>query len=252
MVFSADAEPELSPGADEGSDAAIDPISPVSTKRLRWATQRHAGKKGRNKRSSILGRLGHKTSTGSEKKRISTGGDSLGAELGGIQEQPEPSDDGHEEELVVDDLEGQGPRTVYFNLPLPPGEVDDDGNPAKHYRRNKIRTAKYTALSFVPKNLYFQFQNIANVYFLFLIILAVSTHARTHACAVLRANSCLVFQYIRRVKSGLERRTPNCNCLHHGRERRGGGLSTHHSGHRIEQFPGTSTHRLGKCQRERR
>lgn len=147
---------------------------PNPTKRLRWATQRYAGKKGNHKRGSILGRLGHKSSTSSEKKRQSTGGESLGTDLGGIQEEPEPTDDGQNEEHVDNDQEGQGPRKVYFNIPLPPDALDEDGHPVKHYRRNKIRTAKYTPISFIPKNIWFQFHNIANVYFLFLIILAVS------------------------------------------------------------------------------
>ncbi|KAI9056142.1 hypothetical protein LZ554_001070 [Drepanopeziza brunnea f. sp. 'monogermtubi'] len=157
-------EPE--PPAPEDDDEGA-PIEPVSTKRLRWATQRHAGNKGKNKRSSIMGRLGHKGSMSSEKKRFSNGGDSVGGVQGGL----ESTDEGQEEE-VVDDQEGQGPRKVYFNLPLPPEAVDEDGHPSQQFRRNKIRTAKYTAISFIPKNLYFQFQNIANVYFLFLIILA--------------------------------------------------------------------------------
>jgi phospholipid-translocating ATPase len=158
-------EPE--PPAPEDDDEGA-PIEPISTKRLRWATQRHAGNKGKKKRNSIIGRIGHKGSMSSEKKRFSNGGDSVG----GVQGPPE-STEGQEEE-AVDDQEGQGPRKVYFNLPLPPEAVDEDGHPAKQFRRNKIRTAKYTAISFIPKNLYFQFQNIANVYFLFLIILAVS------------------------------------------------------------------------------
>lgn len=152
----------------EGPDDAPSP----TTKRLRWATQRLGGTKGTKKRGSILGRLGHKGSTSSEKKRQSMGGDSLGTDLGGIQEEPEPSEGA--EEGKPDDQEGQGPRKLYFNIPLPPDAVDDDGRPSQHFRRNKIRTAKYTPISFIPKNLLFQFQNVANVYFLFLIILAVS------------------------------------------------------------------------------
>jgi len=141
-----------------------------TTKRLRWATQRLKGKSGSKKRGSILGRLPHRASSNSEKKRESGGGDSLGTDLGGIQEEPN-----EDEEPQNDDAEeGEGPRTVFFNLPLPPDAVDEQGNPLRHYQRNKIRTAKYTPLSFIPKNLYYQFHNIANVYFLFLIILAVS------------------------------------------------------------------------------
>jgi phospholipid-translocating ATPase len=58
-------------------------------------------------------------------------------------------------------------------VPLPQTERDDEGHPLAQYARNKIRTAKYTPLSFIPKNLWFQFHNIANVYFLFIIILGV-------------------------------------------------------------------------------
>ena len=94
----------------------------------------------------------------------------MGTDLGGIQEEPNEE----EEEKVAEDPASQGPRKVYFNIPLPPDAVDEDGNPLAHYRRNKIRTAKYTPISFVPKNIWYQFHNIANVYFLFLIILAVS------------------------------------------------------------------------------
>lgn len=65
-------------------------------------------------------------------------------------------------------------RKIYFNIPLPESERDEDGHPKANYPRNKVRTAKYTPITFVPKNLWFQFQNIANIYFLFIIILGVS------------------------------------------------------------------------------
>lgn len=150
--------------------------APITTKRLRWATQRRTGKSGVRKRMSIIDRLHHRGSQNSEKKRDSGGGESMGTDLGGIQE--DPNEDDTKEDQVQEDSnskdDGQGPRIVYFNSPLPPNAVDDQGSPIVHYKRNKIRTAKYTPLSFVPKNLWFQFHNIANVYFLFLIILAVS------------------------------------------------------------------------------
>ncbi|CCC66925.1 hypothetical protein NCAS_0A03670 [Naumovozyma castellii] len=62
-------------------------------------------------------------------------------------------------------------RTVYYNMPLPKEMVDEDGKPITDYPRNKIRTTKYSPLNFFPKNIMFQFQNFANVYFLVLIIL---------------------------------------------------------------------------------
>lgn len=66
------------------------------------------------------------------------------------------------------------PRRVFINTPIPPELLDEDGAPIQQFSRNKIRTAKYTPLIFIPKNLWLQFHNIANVYFLFVTILAVS------------------------------------------------------------------------------
>ncbi|CCK71241.1 aminophospholipid-translocating P4-type ATPase DNF1 KNAG_0G01830 [Huiozyma naganishii CBS 8797] len=62
-------------------------------------------------------------------------------------------------------------RTVYYNMDLPDDMLDEEGKPLADYARNKIRTTKYTPLTFLPKNILFQFQNFANVYFLMLIIL---------------------------------------------------------------------------------
>ena len=45
-----------------------------------------------------------------------------------------------------------------------------------HDRRmtpNSIRTSKYTALTFLPKNLFEQFSKMANVYFLFIMVLQI-------------------------------------------------------------------------------
>lgn len=64
-------------------------------------------------------------------------------------------------------------RTIYVNMPLPPQDLDSrTGFPKMQFARNKIRTTKYTPLSFVPKNIYFQFHNIANIYFLAVAILS--------------------------------------------------------------------------------
>lgn len=124
------------------------------------ATHRATGTKAANKRDSLKERLHRRIGSGGEKR------DSLGKE-GGLQgdHSPESSDAGAEEQ--------DAGRRVYFNVPLPQTERDDEGHPLAQYARNKIRTAKYTPLSFIPKNLWFQFHNIANVYFLFIIILGV-------------------------------------------------------------------------------
>lgn len=158
--------------ASTANDGPEEPTQP--TKRLRWATQRRPGKSGSRKRVSIIDRLHHKGSTGSEKSREAGGRDSIGTDLGGIQEDPREDAKDDEDDTDTVNTVVLPPRKIYFNAPLPPDLLDENGQPSVHYKRNKIRTAKYTPISFIPKNLYWQFHNIANVYFLILIILAVS------------------------------------------------------------------------------
>lgn len=86
----------------------------------------------------------------------------VGEDLGG-QTSPEPA--------IADGPLTQ--RRIFVNEPLPPDCLDEDGSPSQWFSRNKIRTAKYTPLIFIPKNLWLQFHNVANVYFLFVTILAV-------------------------------------------------------------------------------
>lgn len=63
-------------------------------------------------------------------------------------------------------------RNIYVNMELPSSEYDDHGKLIQqHYTSNRVRTAKYTPISFVPKNLFEQFRNVANLYFLFLVVL---------------------------------------------------------------------------------
>lgn len=61
-------------------------------------------------------------------------------------------------------------RYIYVNLELPVSSATDPPT-IHHYVSNRIRTAKYTILTFIPKNLFEQFRNIANLYFLLLVIL---------------------------------------------------------------------------------
>jgi phospholipid-translocating ATPase len=128
-------------------------------KRIRWATHRATGAKAASKRHSLKERLHKRIGSGEKKK------DSFGKDVGTLE---------YGEESSEADSEEQDPgRRVYFNVPLPASERDEDGTPKQIYARNKIRTARYTPISFIPKNLYFQFHNIANMYFLFIIILGV-------------------------------------------------------------------------------
>ena len=119
------------------------------TKRLRWATVRHKGEGGITKRRSIMNRFHHGPHVPMSEKQQREG-------------------------LPITGEQKQLDRKIFFNIPLPDNMKDEQGHPLAQYGRNKIRTAKYTALSFIPKNLFFQFHNIANMYFFFIIILSVS------------------------------------------------------------------------------
>lgn len=154
----------MDPNKVEDGDA----LSPEhSMQRSRWATRKLTVKSSTMKRLSLLGRI-HDKHTATEKKRASGGSESLRQSTA----EGAPDDDAS----VHSNGGGAAPRQVYFNLPLPPELKDSDGRPVRQYPRNKIRTAKYTPLSFIPKNLWFQFHNIANIFFLFLVILGVSSY----------------------------------------------------------------------------
>lgn len=129
-------------------------------KRMRWATTRKPGQSGAKKRLSLLQRVPKVHVSSYEEKPDGTKNDGVISEdspMGQQQKQDAPQ-----------------ARKIYVNQPLPPEARDEDGHIVAQYARNKIRTAKYTPLSFVPKNLWFQFHNIANIYFLFIVILSVS------------------------------------------------------------------------------
>uniref|UniRef100_A0A8C6DRX8 Phospholipid-transporting ATPase n=1 Tax=Moschus moschiferus TaxID=68415 RepID=A0A8C6DRX8_MOSMO len=71
-------------------------------------------------------------------------------------------------------------RTVRSNLQPPPGAEEPAGKGAprrrlrggtQHLADNRLKTTKYTLLSFLPKNLFEQFHRLANVYFVFIALL---------------------------------------------------------------------------------
>ncbi|KAL2169961.1 hypothetical protein VTG60DRAFT_5431 [Thermothelomyces hinnuleus] len=136
----------------------------LSMQRSRWATRRLTVKSSSMKRLSLMGRR-HNRGVASEKKRASGGTD-----VSRQADSDTPKDESSEEEVRGN---GSGSRRLFFNLPLPPEFQDEEGHPIQQFPRNKIRTAKYTPLSFIPKNLFFQFQNVANIFFLFLVILVI-------------------------------------------------------------------------------
>ncbi|KAM7205561.1 phospholipid-transporting ATPase DNF1 [Rhypophila sp. PSN 637] len=154
---------------EEGEEGASQ--QPLSLQRSRWATRKLTVKSSSLKRISLVGRR-HNRNASTEKKRTSGGSESL--------RQPQDHDpsqtDGPgyaDNASISSDESGVLPRTIFFNQPLPNELKDDEGRPLQQYTRNKIRTAKYTPLSFIPKNLWFQFHNIANIFFLFVVILVI-------------------------------------------------------------------------------
>ncbi|WRT67856.1 uncharacterized protein IL334_004830 [Kwoniella shivajii] len=62
-------------------------------------------------------------------------------------------------------------RSVYVNIPLPSNLMNKKGDPIIRYVRNKVRTSKYTLITFLPKNLFEQFRRAANIYFLLCVII---------------------------------------------------------------------------------
>lgn len=129
------------------------------TKRIRWATQRAPAHKGDRIRQSVVDRF-HRRKASEDRK-----GEIADSDFAKHEGDTSISDSGTSHD--------PNRRRIFFNTPLPDDARDEDGRPLMRYARNKIRTAKYTPLSFVPKNLWFQFHNVANIYFLFIVILSV-------------------------------------------------------------------------------
>ncbi|KAK9368795.1 hypothetical protein V1509DRAFT_64771 [Lipomyces kononenkoae] len=129
-------------------------------RRLRWASTRHP-----NGRPRPMSRL-HRLSLGARLKRHSTASERIAAnDLTSSGENK--GDDGDVSPSALPH------RRVYVNLPLPPTDLDEHGQPLTQYPRNKTRSSKYTPLTFLPKNLWLQFHNVANIYFLFIVILGI-------------------------------------------------------------------------------
>ncbi|KAF3901622.1 hypothetical protein ABW21_db0205711 [Orbilia brochopaga] len=119
---------------------------------------------------------GPRTSSGSQARKNRSSLFSRKEEKGGLDEAEQGKASAGQESSESgdsDDINRPPARNIYVNVPIAAHEADEDGKPLAQYARNKIRTAKYTPLSFVPKNLWLQFHNVANIYFLFITILQI-------------------------------------------------------------------------------
>ncbi|OBA23975.1 phospholipid-translocating P-type ATPase [Metschnikowia bicuspidata var. bicuspidata NRRL YB-4993] len=161
---------------------------PTPTRRLRWGTTRSKAGRPRAEnlnRSKTLRKLFKRDASTKQPRDApkngwgplrdnASGSDSFIAveeiaspdgsgEPAGPKQPKDPKDRRHEKRVIV------------FNRNLPDHLLDPEtGFPVATYHRNKITTAKYTALTFFPKTIWNQFsRDIANNYFLFLIILGI-------------------------------------------------------------------------------
>ncbi|KAJ3018596.1 hypothetical protein HKX48_002791 [Thoreauomyces humboldtii] len=94
-------------------------------------------------------------------------------------------------------------RKVYVNIPVPAVECDHHGRPIVVFCGNMIQTAKYTILTFLPKNLFEQFRRLANLYFLIMVIMQVFPMFGV-ASPILAAMPLIVIMSITGVKDGFE------------------------------------------------
>ncbi|RCI03572.1 hypothetical protein CU098_002818, partial [Rhizopus stolonifer] len=88
-----------------------------------------------------------------------------------------------------------GGRRVFVNMP-------QDHHPIK-YASNRVRTSKYTVLTFVPKNLFEQFRRPANLYFLAMAIIQMLPTFGVKSPALTLLPICAVV-FITALKDGIE------------------------------------------------
>ncbi|CAN3359348.1 phospholipid-transporting ATPase Dnf1p [Diutina catenulata] len=183
-----------SQGSKEVDDNIFDQELPAKMSRHRWGTTRH--KSGHPKaphRSRTLKQFlhhGHPHKKGSIRKPNTL-------EDGEIDNPPDVEENDPRDHKAEH-------RTVVFNRLLPDEMLDDEGKPDTDYPRNKIRTTKYTPLSFLPKNILNQFlHNVANIYFLVLIILGAFDIFGVPS-PILAAVPLIVIVLITAVKDGIE------------------------------------------------
>lgn len=164
---------------NEDEDSSLADKHSFKHKRSRWGTHRAPKRSAPKHEHGAAARLGrqmshmfhhsHMLHKGSHSRQGTPGADD--SQTDSAHAGTRMLDDDANAESDQDEQKSNEGRRIYFNHTLPRDMLDDNGLPINNFSRNKIRTTKYTPLSFVPKNLMLQFKNIANVYFLFIVIL---------------------------------------------------------------------------------
>lgn len=134
-------------------------------------------------------------------------------------------------------------RMIYVNLPLP-SNLLHKGEPIVRYVRNKVRTAKYTIITFLPRNLFEQFRRIANVYCKPFFEL----HVEIKLMASLGTGHPPAVPGLRCAKRADRNAPPDSyprDDSHQGRHRR---LAPGTAGRRGQQFGDDQTRRMAECQ----
>ena len=82
--------------------------------------------------------------------------------------------------------------------------IFDKRDSQRKFMSNMVSTGKYTCLTFLPKNLYFQFSKLANGYFLFLVLLQLIPGIGQENGSVLTAIPLCVVVSISMIKDIIE------------------------------------------------
>ncbi|KAL7412424.1 hypothetical protein BDY24DRAFT_392878 [Mrakia frigida] len=154
-------------GPDFEEDEMVDPELRLRTVRTAASTIalsiHNEDRSNRTRKFLGLGRRDRDHKKATKSKRSTTPAEAVD-EMGAAEEERTKS--------KSTEVEGKR-RNIYVNWPLPLQEVTN-GDPIVRYVRNKVRTSKYTILTFLPKNILMeQFRRVANMYFLLLVILQI-------------------------------------------------------------------------------
>jgi phospholipid-translocating ATPase len=159
MVGKARRSPSPLPPGSVLDDDEIDPdlrlrITRTATESIhesiREDERRRVGKTGRRKGRSFFHTSLRKSHQHHHSPRRNVDSDEQGADVFRGEEQRAKAEDFAAPELK-DQAESRRRRNVWVNMDLPMSELDKYGQPAARYARNKVRTSKYSLLSFLPK-----------------------------------------------------------------------------------------------------